>query len=262
MKMTKYSLLLFTFFVTLSGCSKDTYNKGDFGNLSTSPSYYCAGNLNNSFDTIGIQLVYSMFNACNFQYSSNDVQAFKNNMIDGFPTSLGNLEIDTTDFGGLSEQEYYLKIAQIFETNSEEYKPTDFVDDFISLENSINDDSMLTDFAKDRLLILAAMCKHSTHFYIDGGFIRLDTVYSSDTVFCVTPDWEARLVNCLREQTNAIFGDNNPVDDIAFVAGLPETWLGLLAYCGWEATWGSYFWSDYVSITSAVSELDFENCDQ
>jgi len=41
--------------------------------------------------------------------------------------------------------------------------------------------------------------------------------------------------NCVHKELDDVFGDDNPVDDVAYVLGIPVSWLWTAAYCAYDA---------------------------
>jgi len=108
------------------------------------------------------------------------------------------------------------------------------IDNLISLskttEDRIKNTNNLTAYQKNRLFSLVSQFKFNLYY----GATVVSELAEGDL-----QTWEEDLDNCINDELGNIFNDNNPVDDIGFVVGIPGTWFAHLAYCVYEATFCS-----------------------
>lgn len=93
------------------------------------------------------------------------------------------------------------------------------------LEKMVVTSNLFNVESKKHLLYLISNIKHVRYFLETEELIINSKFYSNNS---------AGFKGCCRSQLSAIFDNNNPVDDALFIAGIPESWLAVVAYCAYE----------------------------
>ncbi|HPD25005.1 MAG: hypothetical protein WHW07_08165 [Bacteroidales bacterium] len=92
-------------------------------------------------------------------------------------------------------------------------------------ESDIIADRNLTNAQKQRLLAIVSLYKFS--------------YYYQSEIMLMYATWEERHHDCMVRELNTIFADDgNPLPEMFFIAGCPETVIQLNLVCAWEATFG------------------------
>lgn len=93
-------------------------------------------------------------------------------------------------------------------------------------ESDIIADKNLTNIQKQRLLEFVSLYKFS--------------YYYQSVIMNMYQTWEDRHHGCMVRELNLIFADDgNPLPEIFYLAGCPQTAISLMLVCAWEATYNS-----------------------
>lgn len=171
-------------------------------------------NTNNPYDQYGmglselyedIEVALSQENISLLEFENEVNNLINNSTYSSYPT------MDTSGYS-LSESQYFYDFVQgVDESN--------LVSRSRLFEDSLALNTTFTDVQKNRLYSLISQFKFNHYF---GEEVAKEG------------SRKPKLTACLDEQMSNIFGDDNPVDDIAFIIGVPFSFVWEVAYCAYE----------------------------
>jgi hypothetical protein len=115
---------------------------------------------------------------------------------------------------------YSIEEASIISDYVDNTNMENLISSSIAVESTIIESEDFNSEQKSRLLSIISQYKFN--------YLYSYMLYSSTAN-------KANFQGCMRAQAHNIFGDDNPVDDALFILGIPESFLGIAAYCVWES---------------------------
>ncbi len=218
------------------GCKKSEVNHSQVPTpdvqLLFGDSYSCLNNSENAYDLRGVEIRNLWIDVITQQYPvENGLQSLLNEV----SNSLSSLSWSIPD-DSLSDNE--IEYFNIIHGNMSYIEPDSlslFLTRMIAIEAEINEASNLSTIERERLLTYASIIRQT------GGYMALGEIISGPI-----GDYERKLNDCIDKKLTDIFENGNWIDKTAFIVGLPESWLYILASCGWDSATTMPAWQDFV----------------
>lgn len=220
----KNTLIIISVFIVLfTGCTKEldeinsnpTTHSPSLTQKSYMPEAADLYNLNNPFDSYGANL--------RILYEDLEIVLSDSNLTQAqLEVGIANILMarSSINYPSVDTTTYSVLEAAIFSDYVQDITINNLVNNSLQVETEIANSTTLNIKQKNRLFSLVSQFKFN--------FLYMAELCQSDAK---AAGWD----DCMRRELGDIFNDNNPVDDIGFIVGVPGSFLWVAGYCAYES---------------------------